>query len=88
MFMGLKLECSVPVMVMMGPPRLSRPPERVREEEGGGREGRGRGGMRKEGQWKERGERREKKEEMYIGEKRCREDQEITSDLNHISHKD
>lgn len=44
MFMGLKLECSVPVMVMMGPPRLSRPPERVR---GGGRRGEGGEGERR-----------------------------------------
>lgn len=33
MLIGRKFECSVPVMVMMGPPRLSRPPRR----EGGGR---------------------------------------------------
>ena len=50
MLMGLKFEYSVPVMVMMGPPRLSRPPGR----EGGGRRrgqrgGRGRGGVREEG---------------------------------------
>ena len=59
MLMGLKLECSVPVMVMMGPPRLSRPPGREgRERRGAGGEGRGRGGMRERGK-REGGERRE-----------------------------
>lgn len=60
MFMGLKLECSVPVMVMMGPPRLSRPPERVR---GGGRRGEGGEGERRneerrtmEGEGRKKGE--------------------------------